>query len=231
MVGSQDQNSYLATIDPASMENVDGGNAVLFTMSGTSQAAAVATGVVALMLQSDPTLTPDAVKCRLMAASRPAVTSTGALAYTVFQQGAGLINAVAAVNSAATGCANVGLDINADLAGTAHFGGPANRDASGNYYLMDFNGSTAKAALSGDGFSWSGAYAMGQGYAWSQGYMWSKGFVWSQSHMWSQSNMWSKGMAWSNGYMWSKSVPWWTTSGSSPLSTKPASTVNWIPNQ
>jgi len=85
-------------------------------MSGTSQAAAVTSGVVALMLQSDPTLTPDHVKCRLLASGRPAVNSSGKLAYSVFQQGAGLINAVAAVNSSATGCANQGLNIGADLA-------------------------------------------------------------------------------------------------------------------
>ncbi|MCA9929571.1 MAG: S8 family serine peptidase [Anaerolineales bacterium] len=44
-----------------------------FTISGTSQATAVITGVVALMLQVDPTLSPDDVKCRLMAAVHPAV--------------------------------------------------------------------------------------------------------------------------------------------------------------
>ena len=37
-------------------------------------AAAVTTGVVALMLQSDPALAPDDVKCRLLASARPAVT-------------------------------------------------------------------------------------------------------------------------------------------------------------
>ena len=46
------------------------------------------------------------------------------------------------MNSSATGCANVGLNINADLAGTEHFGGPANQDASGNYYIMNMAGST-----------------------------------------------------------------------------------------
>ena len=44
-----------------------------FTMSGTSQAAAVTSGVVALMLESNPNLTPDQVKCRLMDSARPAV--------------------------------------------------------------------------------------------------------------------------------------------------------------
>ncbi len=42
-----------------------------FTMSGTSQAAGVVTGIVALMLQHSPWLTPDEVKCRLMASARP----------------------------------------------------------------------------------------------------------------------------------------------------------------
>ena len=151
MVGSQKYTSYLANIDPGSLDQGDN----LFTMSGTSQAAAVTTSVVALMLQSDPTLTPDNVKCRLMASTSPAVTSAGTLAYSVFQQGAGAINAVAAVNSAATGCANVGLDINADLAGTAHFGGPANQDAQGNYYVMDLGATVWGTPLTGDGFTWS----------------------------------------------------------------------------
>src|ERR1700687_1036315 len=127
MVASMSSSSYLANIDPNSMLPVE----QLFTMSGTSQAAAVTSGVVALMLQSDTTLTPDMVKCRLMAAARPAVTSSGRLAYSVFQQGAGLINAVSAVNSSATGCANQGLDIAAALAGTAHFGGAAHQDTHG----------------------------------------------------------------------------------------------------
>ncbi|HEX9474848.1 MAG TPA: S8 family peptidase, partial [Steroidobacteraceae bacterium] len=95
MVASMSRNSYLANIDPGSMFLTD----QMFTMSGTSQAAAVTSGVAALMLQSDPTLTPDAVKCRLLAGSRPAINATGKLAYSIFQQGAGLINAVAAVNS------------------------------------------------------------------------------------------------------------------------------------
>src|ERR1019366_10190859 len=73
------------------------------------------------------------VKCKLIASAAPAVTSAGTLAYSVFQQGAGLINAVGAVNSTATNCANQGLNISADLAGTTHFGGPANQDASGNF--------------------------------------------------------------------------------------------------
>jgi len=77
-----------------------------FTMSGTSQATAVTTGIVALMLDADPNLTPDDVKCRLMVSANPAVDSAGQLAYSIFQQGAGQVNAYVAVHSGATGCAS-----------------------------------------------------------------------------------------------------------------------------
>jgi serine protease AprX len=87
IVASMSPGSYLANIDKNSMRP----NQTLFTMSGTSMAAAVTTGVVALMIQSDPTLTPDAVKCRLMSSAHPAINSNGTLAYSVFQQGAGLM--------------------------------------------------------------------------------------------------------------------------------------------
>jgi subtilisin family serine protease len=80
MVGSMWYQSYLANIDPGSMTKKES----LFVMSGTSQAAAVTSGVVALMLQADPTLTPDTVKCRFLASASPAVTSSGSLAYSVF---------------------------------------------------------------------------------------------------------------------------------------------------
>jgi serine protease AprX len=228
IVASMNSSSYLANIDPNSMFPTE----QMFTMSGTSMAAAVTTGVVALMIQSDPTLTPDNIKCRLLMSSRPAVTASGTLAYSVFQQGAGLINAVSAVNSSATGCANLGLDINADLAGTEHFGGPANQDANGNYYIMNLNGTAWGEAQSGDGLSWSQGYAWNQGYSWSQGYIWSQGYTWSRGYTWSKGYTWSQGYTWSKGYTWSRSVPWWNTSSSASSSqTSPAAIESWVPNQ
>ena len=119
-------------------------------MSGTSQSAAVVTGIVALMIEVDPWLTPDEVKFRLQAASHPAVGGDGTLLYSVFQQGAGLVDAYAAVRPTVTGFANQGLDIEADLSGQAHFRGRANRDADGNYYLEGLDG-----FMWNDGFMWS----------------------------------------------------------------------------
>ena len=108
-----------------------------FTMSGTSQATAVVSGVAALMLQVSPRLSPNDVKCRLMSGAHPAVNANGTLAYSVFQQGAGLVNAHDATYSTASGCANQGLNVALDLAGFQHYGGRANQDPStGNYYIM-----------------------------------------------------------------------------------------------
>src|SRR6267154_2418071 len=94
-------------------------NNTMFVMSGTSQAAAVVSGVAALMLQANPALTPDLVKCRVMASAAGLLNSKGTAACTVFQQGMGMVNAYNAVYSQAANCANLGLGIANDIAGTA----------------------------------------------------------------------------------------------------------------
>jgi serine protease AprX len=229
MVASMSSQSYLANIDPGSMAPT----AQMFTMSGTSMAAAVTTGVVALMLQSDPALTPDNVKCRLLASASAAVNSNGTLAYSVFEQGAGLINAVAAVNSSATGCANRGLNIAADLAGTQHFGGPANEDANGNFYIMNMAGSTWGGSLPADGYSWSSSFDGTQGYSWSEAYTWTQSYNWNQAYTWGTGYTWAKSETWSQGYTWAKveNIPWWTSNASPSGSATPASIENWVPNE
>jgi hypothetical protein len=71
---------------------------------------AIARGIVALLLETSPTLTPDQVKCRLLASSASLVGKNGKAAYSVFQQGVGLVNAYNAVYSQAANCANQGLN-------------------------------------------------------------------------------------------------------------------------
>ena len=93
-----------------------------FIMSGTSQASGVVSGVVALMLQNDPSLSANDVKCRLMSSTTMAQVN-GKLAYSPFQQGSGSVNAVKAVESSESGCANNGMDIAADLSGEQHYMG------------------------------------------------------------------------------------------------------------
>ena len=134
-----------------------------FTMSGTSQSSAVISGVAALVLQADPTLTPDDVKCRLLSSAKPVVDSAGAALYSLFQQGAGLVFAPDAVFSQSTACANVGLDIAADLAGEMHFVGAATQLDDGTFALR--HPETLELSA-GNGATWDGMYAFAQGYTW-----------------------------------------------------------------
>ena len=118
-----------STIAIAPPQYHDGG--AYFTMSGTSQSASVVSGIAALILEAEPNLTPDQVKCKLISSAQPAVDADGNLSYSVFQQGAGMVNAYNAVHGNNYDCANRGMDIGADLAGTVHSGGRANVDESG----------------------------------------------------------------------------------------------------
>ena len=206
-----------------------------FTMSGTSMAAAVTSGVAALMLAVSPSLTPDDVKCRLMTGAHPATKSDGTLAYTVFQQGAGLVNAHDAVYSTASGCANTGLNVAADLLGYQHFGGRANYNPqTGEYYIMAVSGGSSSGSsgggllsgvgglLGGLGNTVSGVPLVGpvlgsllwdvadiaDGLLWNGSYSSASGYTWSSGYPWSSGYTWSSGYPWSSGYTWSSGYPW-----------------------
>ena len=81
--------SYLATARPDALlpGTVDPGYLPYLSLSGTSQAAPVVTGVVALLLQANPDLTPNAVKAILQ------YTAEFNSAYDPLTQGAGFVNA------------------------------------------------------------------------------------------------------------------------------------------
>ena len=162
-----------------------------FTMSGTSPSAAIVSGAIALLLQVRPWLLPDHVKCKLVSTARAASESGDKPAYSVFQQGAGLIDITAALRSRNYGCANVGLDVSADLAGSAHFRGPVEQDTNGVYYLGNQSGNR-----------WDGSADFDRGYAWGGGMAWNDGMPWNDSEIF------SGGLPWNDAKLWSDGMPW-----------------------
>lgn len=75
-----------------------------FLMSGTSMAAPLVAGSVALLLRSNPFLTPDQVKYRL-----ESTANKNWPAYDPSQAGAGLLDIYAAVHNMSTASANTGI--------------------------------------------------------------------------------------------------------------------------
>ncbi len=149
-----------------------------FEMAGTSQAAAVVSGVSALVLSKNPKLTPDEVKYRLMQTALPWVNEDGTDAtYSMWQQGAGRVNAYDAVTANIKGKANQGMDIKADLKGKTHYEGFSYYDPETMTYRL-------RDGMSDDMGSY-GNWAGGLGI-WSGGFgIWSGGYeAWNGSEPW-----------------------------------------------
>jgi len=157
-------------------------------ISGTSQASAVVSGVAALMLQYNPRLSPDDVKCRIMSSAKVAATKDGKMAFSPFEQGHGMVNAYNAVASRTTGCANRGLNIKEDLAGVNHFAGPARLKEDGTFAIY----------LGGD-------VVLSEGHQWGDSGMFSEGHQWGDSGMFSEGHQWGDSGVFSEGHQWGDS--------------------------
>lgn len=106
-------------------------------MTGTSQAAAIVSGATALLLQLEPQLTPDQVKCRLMSAANPAILPDGKLAYSPLKQGAGLINIERALTLGDNHCDNGQDQLIQEIQGEIFFTGPVELDDDGTPIIPD----------------------------------------------------------------------------------------------
>lgn len=199
-----------------------------YKVSGSSMAAAQVSGIVALMLHDEPGLTNDQLKHRLTSTALPAGTSAGA-GYSIWQQGAGRIQAALAVDSASSAAANQGMDIAADLnyaSGTHYLGTTVYDEATNTFHVQDGAGSSwsgGGSSWSGGGSSWSGGYLVwnGGGSSWS-----GAGSSWAgatpdapdQSDPWFGVHaVWSgAGSSWAGaGSSWAGSGSSWSGSGSS----------------
>ncbi|GAB4205729.1 MAG: hypothetical protein OHK0022_32130 [Roseiflexaceae bacterium] len=133
-----------------------------YYLSGTSMAAAEVSGLVALLLQVRPQLTNDQVKWQLLSTARPNIEqATGKMAYSPWEQGAGLVDVVAAVQSTDLGSANAGMDIALDLDVTSdpqtHYWGYTTWDSvAKEFRLIDPANGQPIAVWSGGTRAWIG---------------------------------------------------------------------------
>jgi subtilisin family serine protease len=96
-----------------------------FVMTGSSQAAAVMSGLAALILELEPTLNNDELKCLFVTSAEPAIEADGRLSYSPFVQGSGAANARRALTLGEKHCDQQNLDVKGDITGPDHYLGPA----------------------------------------------------------------------------------------------------------
>ena len=78
----------------------------LWVASGTSQAAAVTSGLIALLIEHDPSLSNHDIKCLLTSGADQAVLENGRPAYSPFRQGWGYVNLRKAVTHGTPDCSS-----------------------------------------------------------------------------------------------------------------------------
>ena len=127
MTGLTHPDSDLAVSDP---ENLLPTGELVST--GSSQAAAMVSGIVALLLELQPELSNEAIKCLLISSAEPAINTDGTLAYSPFTQGYGYVSALRAITLGETDCGSTGQDLQASLRGEGALYGPVISDEQGN---------------------------------------------------------------------------------------------------
>lgn len=185
-----------------------------FALSGSSQSTAIISGVAALMLQNDPSLSPDDIKCKLMVTARLAVNDNDELAFSIFQQGSGLVDAIAAIDSEVSGCGNTGLDINKELHEDANFVGPVQYDEdTGEFFIpnipeLNWNGAYTSAQLWGNTRFMSNAQLWGNTRFMSDAQLWGNTRFMSDAQLWGNTRFMSDSQLWGNARMRSDSQLW-----------------------
>jgi serine protease AprX len=164
-------------------------------LSGTSMATPIVAGAAALMVQRDPTLTPDTIKARMMKTAWKGypVNSWGYDAgghgffsqYDVFTIGAGYLDIYAALK-------------NTDVVN----GGATSPIAYRNTATGKYGFSNSQSITWGNSITW------GSSIIWGNSIVWGGNCVLSDSIIWGDSIVWGNPTLSANSIIWGQSIIW-----------------------
>ena len=191
MVSLRAAGSTLDTLFPQYEVAPASGTSKYYELSGTSMATPIVSGAVALMLQQNPTLTPDQVKARLM---KTAWKGVGQFTYShdwwgniynneydIFTYGAGYLDIDAALSST-------------DLATGNALSPPVSFNSNGNLVVSN----TADSNFSGSSVVWGATSVVwGNSVVWGSNAITSNSVVWgATSVVWGATSMSGYSVVW-----------------------------------
>ena len=176
-----------------------------FRLSGTSMATPVVSGAVALMLQNDPTLTPDTVKARIMKTawkgfgvycnSYDVFNNLYSNEYDLFTYGAGY------------------LDIDAALANTDVANGVALSPTA-----IYNPGSRTVSIVNTSSVTWGSSVVWGTSVVWGNSIIWGNSVLTANSIVWGSSVVWGNTVDAGFSVVWGNSIIWGSSTATSAYS-------------
>jgi len=173
-------------------------------LSGTSMATPVVSGTVALLLQKDPTLTPDTLKARLMktasktfpvssTATDPTTGQTYTSYYDVFTIGAGYLDVAGALN-------NYDEAFLSSVSPTANYQ-PVSQNG---YFVLPLES------------NWKWFPQWSAAIVWGNTALPNGSTIWNASDVWGSSSNWGTSIAWGTSGSWNTSIAWGTSGQGEP---------------